>query len=80
MERKRFLELVDQKINQVRKTFLVKGTHDNNEPEHLILFILDTIRTGQFDGIISLKIKETKIYDPILNEQKVKLQRTYSDF
>jgi len=77
MDRDKFLRLVDQKIEQVSHNFLAKGANNNNEPEKLVLFILDLLKKGDFDGIISIKIKDNKIYDPMLSEQKIKLQSTY---
>ena len=65
--RNKILEAIRSRLETIPPA---SGVNNNVPVEKLILFILDLIRKNNFDGIVTLKIKGSRIFDPRVEETK----------
>lgn len=73
VDRTKFFEYLNHVLDDINS---VPRNHTAVPVEKVILTIVDKLKSCKFDGIISIKIKETEIYQPRIEETAV-LNRDY---
>lgn len=62
-----FVKELDTRLEGIEQK---PGVRNNVPPEKLILCILDYVRMRNFDGVISIKIREGRIFDPRIEQTR----------
>ncbi|MDD5109542.1 MAG: hypothetical protein PHC29_08630 [Candidatus Omnitrophica bacterium] len=70
MEVSKFIEAVKVRLEDINKSEPPVFTANNTTPEAFILWFLDLIRKRNFDGIVSIQVKENRIWEPRTEETK----------
>lgn len=73
IDREKFLESLIKRLDEIDQT---PKSHNSVPVEKLILYLVDRARRDKYEGIISIKIKDTEIYPP-REEETTALNREY---
>jgi hypothetical protein len=73
VDRQKFIEALNKRLDDLKTD---KQTPESVPLEKVIIYIVDKLKAGTFEGFISIKVKGTSIYSPRVEETTV-LNREY---
>jgi hypothetical protein len=73
VDRDKFLIALNKRLDDINQ---VQANHSSVPIEKVVLYLLDIVKRGTFDGIVSIKIKESMVYSP-RSEEDTSLNREY---
>lgn len=75
INKEKFLKAVSDRIDDINKCN--SKSYKDTSIEKVIVYLLDTYKSGSFDGIISIRIRKEQIFQPRLDSVTVPVESDY---
>lgn len=74
IDRDKFIKVLCKELDDLRE---LPQSPKSVSIEKVILFLLDKVKEGNFRGIISVKINDSEVFAPRIDQHEVMVESTY---